>query len=269
MRTASMRSHRRNEWNEGFTLIEVIIVIAILAIVAGAMAPLASRAIDSSRQDLTVKRQQLIYQAIMGDSLTSGSGFVSDIGRLPNANLTELSLIGSLPSYAIQPCGIGVGWRGPYLLEGIDASGHPLDGWGAPMDFVNGQIRSAGLDRDINTAADNILYPANPISANNIGGRVVLTVMTLDSSSSQPVYTPSAGQASLYFAQNGALQTIVLNSITGSYTYPPAGSVLPKGIYAIAATRDPDGSGPLPALTRTITAYCPGGGTVQQTLALR
>jgi prepilin-type N-terminal cleavage/methylation domain-containing protein len=261
-----MKSHHRNN---GFTLIEVIIVIAILAIVAGAMAPLASRAIDSSRQDLTVKREQLIYQAIMGDPLTSGSGFLSDIGRLPNANLTELSLTGALPAYAIQPSGIGAGWRGPYLLEGVDVSGHPLDGWGTPMDFVNGQIRSAGLDRDINTAADNILYPANPITASNVNGRVIFTVMLLDSSSSQPVYAPSAGQATIYFAQNGTLQSVNLNSATGSYTYPPAGSGLPKGIYAITATRDPDGAGPLPALTRTITAYCPGNGTVQQTLALR
>ncbi len=257
------------EHAKGFTLMEVIIVIAILAIVAGAMAPLASRAIDSSRQDLTVKRQRLIYQAIMGDALTSGSGFLSDIGRLPNPALAELSVMGALPPYAIQACGIGAGWRGPYLQDGIDTSGRPLDGWGTPMDFVNGQIRSSGLDRDRNTAADNLLYPANPIVANNINGRVIITVMTLESSSGQPIYAPSTGQATIYFAQNGALQSAVLDSQTGSYTYPPQTAGLPQGIYAVTATRDPDGSGPLPALTRTITAYCPGGGTVQQTLALR
>jgi prepilin-type N-terminal cleavage/methylation domain-containing protein len=249
---------------KGFTLIEVIIVIAILAVAAGAMAPLASRVIDDSRRDQTIKRQQLIYQAIMGDPTAASSGFLSDIGRLPNA-LTELSLIGAIPAYSIGACGIGAGWRGPYLLEGVDSTGRPLDGWGTPMDFVNGQIRSYGLDRNMNTAADNLLYPTVPISANNINGNIIFTVMLLDSSSGQPIYAPSGGQATIFFAQNGALQSVALNSLTGSYTYPAQGARLPKGIYAISATRN-SGAG---TITRTITVFCPGGGTVQQTLALR
>jgi prepilin-type N-terminal cleavage/methylation domain-containing protein len=264
MEMTIMEFRKDRERATGFTLIEVIIVIAILAVVAGAMAPLASRVIDDSRRDQTIKRQQLIYQAIMGDPSAASSGFLSDIGRLPNA-LSELSLLGALPSYSIGACGIGAGWRGPYILEGVDASGRPLDGWGTPMDFVNGQIRSYGLDRTMNTASDNLLYPAAPIRTNNINGSLVLTVLLLDSSSGQSIYTPSGGQATIYFAQNGTLQSVVLNSLTGSYTYPAQGASLPKGIYAISATRNV-GAG---TITRTITAFCPGGGTVQQTLALR
>jgi len=262
---------RRNDLSrsKGFTLIEVIIVIAILAIVAGAMAPLAGRAIDSSRQDQTLRRQQLIYKAILGDPESPGSGFLSDVGRLPNTNLVELAVIGSLPVYSIQTCGIGMGWRGPYLLEGVDTSGRPLDGWGTPMDLVNGQIRSAGQDHNISTAADNLLYPPNPITVNNINGSITFTVMALDNSTSQPTFVPAAGQAAVYFAQDGQMQSFLLTSATGVYTCPSSGASLPQGIHAITATGDPDGAGPQPALTRTITVYCPGGGTVHQVVALR
>jgi prepilin-type N-terminal cleavage/methylation domain-containing protein len=262
---------RRNDLllSKGFTLIEVIIVIAILAILAGAMAPLAGRAIDSSRQDETVRRQKLIYQAILGDPSSPGSGFLSDVGRLPATSLTELAVIGSLPAYAIQTCGVGMGWRGPYLLEGVDSTGRPLDGWGTPMDLVGGQIRSAGPDKSMSSAADNLLYPPNPIATNNINGSIVFSVMAMDNSSSQPTFVPAAGQAIVYYAQNGQMQSFSLTSTTGAYVCPATGLSLPQGIHAITVTGDPDGSGPQLALTRSITVYCPGGGTVHQVVALR
>lgn len=260
--------HRRgNDLSQlkGFTLIEVIIVIAILAVVAGAMAPIASRAIDSSRQDQTVKRQQLIYQAMLGDPSAPGSGFLSDVGRLPGANLTELALIGSLPAYSISSCGIGSGWHGPYLLDGVDSSGRPIDGWGMPMDLVSGQIRSGGPDRNMSAAADNFLYPSNSITTNNINGSIVLNVKALDNSTGQPTFVFASGQAIFYFAQNGQMQSQTLASTSGVY---PSTS-LPQGIHAITVTGDPDGAGSQPALTKTLSVYCPGGGTIHQVVSLR
>lgn len=261
---------RRNDFSrsKGFTLIEVIVVIAILAIVAGAMAPLAGRAIDSSRQDLTLRRQQLIYRAILGDPSSPGSGFLSDVGRLPSS-LVELATMGTLPAYSIQACGVGMGWRGPYLLEGVDSAGRPLDGWGTPMDLVNGQIRSAGPDHSMSSSSDNLLYPPNPIATNNINGSIAFTVMALDSSSGQSVFVPAAGQATVCFAQNGQMQSYLLTSATGVYVCPASGLSLPQGIHAVTATGDPDGAGPQPARTGTVTVYCPGGGTVHQVMALR
>jgi prepilin-type N-terminal cleavage/methylation domain-containing protein len=253
----------------GFTLIEVIIVIAILAVVAGAMAPLAVRTIDSTRQDLTVKRQQAIYRAMLGDPSAPGSGFLSDIGRLPGNNLAELAVTGALPAYSVQPCGVGMGWRGPYLLEGVDSTGRPLDGWGMPMDLVNGQIRSSGPDRIMNTTADNIYYPSTPITVNNINGSIVLEVFALDTSTAQPVFVPAGGQATAYYAQNGTMQSLTNTSSAGSYVFPIAGGSLPQGIHAISVTGDPDGAGPQPSRTSTVMVYCPGGGTAHQMVALR
>jgi prepilin-type N-terminal cleavage/methylation domain-containing protein len=266
-----MRNEKRND---GFTLIEVIIVIAVMAILAGAMAPLAVQMIDNSRVDATRKRQELIYRAILGDPSAPGSGFLSDIGALPGANLSQLTTRGALPPYAIDACGVGVGWRGPYVLEGIDsATGEILDGWGIAMDFVNGgsgfQIRSAGRDRAMNTAVDNLLYPSTPITANNVNGSFTLAVSALDTSTAQPTFVPAGGQITIYFAQSGAMQSVVIASPSGSYIYPPAGVGFPQGIHAINITGDPDGAGSQPAIARMITLYCPGGGTAHQSIALR
>jgi prepilin-type N-terminal cleavage/methylation domain-containing protein len=253
----------------GFTLIEVIIVIAMLAVMAGAMAPLAVRMIDSGRQDATLERQKSIYRSILGDPSAPGSGFLSDIGRLPGANLSELAAVGSLPLYSIQPCGVGMGWRGPYLLEGVDTAGRPLDGWGTPMVLISGQVSSAGPDHNMITTADNLVYPPTPITANNVNGSIVLAVSALDSSTAQPVFVPAGGQATIYYAAGGLIQSLSVSSLSGSYVFPALGTSLPQGIHAINITADPDGAGSQPSLTRAITVYCPGGGTVHQMVALR
>jgi prepilin-type N-terminal cleavage/methylation domain-containing protein len=260
---------RRHSSSAGFTLIEVIIVIAILAVMAGAMAPLAVRMIDNGRQNLTLERQKSIYRSILGDPSAPGSGFLSDIGRLPGANLTDLAVAGTLPSYSLQPCGVGMGWRGPYLLEGVDTAGQPLDGWGTPMVLIGGQISSAGPDRTMITTADNLVYPPTPITANNVNGSIILEVFALDSSTAQPVFVPAGGQATIYYAAGGLMQSLSASSLSGSYVFPAPGANLPQGIHAISITADPDGGGSQPSLTRTITVYCPGGGTAHQMVALR
>lgn len=253
----------------GFTLIEVIIVIAILSIVAGAMAPMAVRMIDGSRRDLTLKRQEAVLKAILGDPSAPGSGFLSDIGRLPGTSLAELTLRGSLPAYTVQPCGTNMGWRGPYVFEGVDANGLIQDGWGTPMGLVGGQIHSAGPDRDPATTGDNILFPPAPLNPVILSGNITMTVLALDTGTAQPTFVPAGGQTTIYFAQNGQMQSALLTSASGTYTYPPAGTTLPQGIYAITVTGDPDGPGSQPARTGTVTVYCPGGGTVHKTVALR
>jgi prepilin-type N-terminal cleavage/methylation domain-containing protein len=258
---------RRHPSSAGFTLIEVIIVIAILAVMAGAMAPLAVRMIDSGRQDTTLQRQKSIYRSILGDPSAPGSGFLSDIGRLPGQDLKELN-IPSLPAYSIQPCGVGVGWRGPYLLEGADAAGQPLDGWGTPMEFIGGRICSAGPDHLMATVADNLVYPSTAIAANNVNGSITLNVLTIDNNTGLPVALLPGGQVIMYFAKDGFMIPQPIVSDTGPYFFPTSGT-LPQGIHAISISGDPDGAGPLTPITRIVTVYCPGGGTAHQTVLLR
>jgi hypothetical protein len=98
------------------------------------------------------------------------------------------------------------------------------------MDFANGQIRSAGPDRSMGTGADNVYYPAVPITANNVYGRITLDALVLDTSTAQPIYVPAGGQATLCYARDGAMQTVAATSATGAYSFPPVGLNLPQEI---------------------------------------
>jgi len=59
---AGSRKKRRNH-NKGFSLVELIIVIAIMAILAAAIAPAVIRYIDKSRKAVDVSTAELVYKA--------------------------------------------------------------------------------------------------------------------------------------------------------------------------------------------------------------
>ncbi len=247
----------------GFTLIEVIVVIAIMAILAGALAPIAIRSLDSSRIDLTQKRLKAAYEAIMGADGQSGSGFLADIGRLPNATLTELLAQSGLPLYTTAHTGnVGMGWRGPYLLDGILA-GRPVDGWGTPLTLAGGQIRSAGPDC-IAGNADDMVYPSQPIAFTT--GIINVNVQVLDATGGG-AYVQKGTGTTFYWAVNGVetSQAVTL-PLNGPFVSP----LLPQGIHALIVSGDPDGpAGPQPPVTATLTVFCRAGATVFQNVGLR
>jgi general secretion pathway protein G len=252
----------------GFTLIEIILVIAVMAILAGALAPLASRSIDSSREDLTRQRERQIFQAIMGAENDDAGGFLADIGRLPVA-LTELAARGALPLYGTANTGsVGMGWRGPYLKDGLNGAGQPVDAWGTPFDYGVaglGVVRSAGADHGLGTA-DDLVYPSNALTNNDLTTTVNLSIKVLDSSGSAPVYVdnPATQSTVVYLANNGA------ENFLAAFPGPsPFSLSLVRGIHAAVVTADPDGAGLQPPIAKTVTIFCRGGNALQQTVALR
>jgi general secretion pathway protein G len=260
--------HDKSPGQPGFTLIEVILVIAVMAILAGAMVPLATRSINSSREDLTRKRELQISEAIMGSDDDEGGGFLSDVGRLP-ASLSELTARGSLPLYNTANAGaVGMGWRGPYLKDGLDSSGQPVDAWGTPFDYGvagAGRIRSAGADHAIGTS-DDLVYPSNALTNNDLTTTVNFSIKVLDSSAAPPVYidNPVVQSTTIYLTSNGAQSSLP------PYPGPsPFSASLSRGIHAITITADPDGAGLQLPITKTITLSCRGGNTLQQTIILR
>lgn len=141
-RAFSMDSHRRpvrGPVRPGLTLIELMAVVAILAILAGAMVPLVSRYAAQARTTAARASLAAVRDAIMGTP--DKPGFLADTGRLPTS-MAELFL---------QPTDVsnfnrdtGLGWRGPYLLNATgvypvnDAYGQKgdpalLDPWGQPI----------------------------------------------------------------------------------------------------------------------------------------
>lgn len=116
--------------NNGFTLIEVIVVMAIISIMAGIMIPMVYRVWESNDEDLTRTRMRELKIALVGDSrlvqngVRTHFGYTGDIGQLP-ASLNDL----------ITDPGVS-NWNGPYVPAGFDAATFSKDAWDRAIEFV-------------------------------------------------------------------------------------------------------------------------------------
>ncbi|MCX7934594.1 MAG: type II secretion system GspH family protein [Planctomycetota bacterium] len=138
------------------TLIELLLVLAILAMLAGLLVSSADTMMDRARVDETERRGQAVVQAICGEGGSMGR-FLADLGRPPllvslakGKQLSELwsqegspagaygeaattvdwgeAVAGVAPQTLFKlPCG----WRGPYLQISGDTfyDGWPEGGW--------------------------------------------------------------------------------------------------------------------------------------------
>src|SRR5687767_11152829 len=88
------RSSLRRCAARGFTLIEVVIVLGVIAVLAAFLAPLAFQGIQSSRETATTTQVERIFLAIVGEPSKGNFGYLGDMGRLP-ATLDELVTQGS------------------------------------------------------------------------------------------------------------------------------------------------------------------------------
>jgi len=141
----------------GMTLIELLLVLAILAMLAGLLVSSADGMMDRARLDETERRGQAVVEAVLGDG-KEASRFMADMGRPPillstesGKQLSELwepgangrrygqattpavpwpledTGVSGLPTSFTLDCG----WRGPYLdIPGTQFfDGWPAGGW--------------------------------------------------------------------------------------------------------------------------------------------
>ena len=134
MKTSTRRS--------GFTLLELLIVMSLVALLAGVMVPATGSIMRSQRRGATIDELELLSLAVQE--------FYRDTRTFP---ATPLDL-----SSSATP-----GWSGPYLRGTVDdpwsgQSGYVIDGFGNPYTFsTNGlelTITSDGADRTNGTADD-------------------------------------------------------------------------------------------------------------------
>jgi prepilin-type N-terminal cleavage/methylation domain-containing protein len=198
----------------GFTLIEVIVVIAVVSILASMAVPYAVRFIDQGRVEGTRRQLEEIHRAIVGDPRASSAGFVGDMGRLP-ASLPQLITRGTQPSASYGLLGVKHGWDGPYVRIGYSQDAYLYDGWGRALVYsaATGRIQSRGPNPLAAATADDIWYPpANVAPAGSI--LVNLHVWRTDNTSSQYILNPQpVGPFSgmrmdvrMYYSVNGVEQ---------------------------------------------------------------
>lgn len=142
----------RIEREKGLSLIEVIIILAVLVVLIALLVPSTVQILTAARRDVTLDEMENLKKAMIGDpnlktsGVRSSFGYLGDMGNLP-ATLDDLMTQGGQPAYAFDSSkGVGAGWRGPYatLGPGSDAASHRVDAFGndytySGTNYVNGQ----------------------------------------------------------------------------------------------------------------------------------
>jgi prepilin-type N-terminal cleavage/methylation domain-containing protein len=216
----------------GFTLLEVVLVIAVLAILTTALAPTVLQRLVESRVDQTRAEELKLYEAVVGRSDEGSYGFVGDIGRLPRG-VEELLQPNGLPLYTTQTTGrVGIGWNGPYANFGASRNDILRDAFGRLYTGVEqGQIRSAGADGVAGTA-DDIVSPPAPT---NVGGRLQVVVKTIVEQ--KVLADPPGCEVRLFYAAEGR-EAVLADGVA-----PFIFENVPAGLHAVVVMGPPPGSG--------------------------
>jgi len=128
MRTTKRHARPRSA-NGGFTLIEILVVVAVLAVLAALVAPNVFGHLGTAKDAAARSQMEMLGAAL--------DAYRLDNGRYPTT-AQGLETLRSEPVVEPRPRN----WRGPYLRRAV-----PLDPWGNPYVFVSpGEANPNGYD---------------------------------------------------------------------------------------------------------------------------
>jgi len=108
----------------GFTLLETLTSLIIVAVMAAVLAPLAASLMDANRAGQTYDELAKIHTAIVGDPRKGTYGYIGDVGKFPD----------SLLDLVEKPASNPPGWNGPYLADARVEAGILYDVYGSPIE---------------------------------------------------------------------------------------------------------------------------------------
>ncbi len=122
------KASRRRTRVAGFTLIEILVVIVVIAILATLVAPNVFQHVGTAKATTAKSQIEMISSAL--------DAYRLDTGAFPNT-AQGLQALQELPTVDTP-----TNWRGPYLRKAV-----PLDPWGRPYVFVSpGEVNTKGFD---------------------------------------------------------------------------------------------------------------------------
>jgi len=249
---------RRAKQHAAFSLIEAAVALAIIAILAGAVAPLAVKALNQQREFKTRDSLKAAFEAMFGARDRRVANLRADIGFNPGAlaNLSVLTLkngtggSASVKDYGLDASyGIYWGYNGPYW-SGTLAGNSPVDAWGRPMQLrvVGGgwQVFSLGANGVSETAVgsstpggDDLLYPAAPGQPNSFTAVLNVTVnFTGQKTGTVTAYVRNPTGAAMV-ATNYSIPAVgsgAQYTFTNSYSLPTLTYNFPAGGVALVIT---------------------------------
>jgi general secretion pathway protein G len=129
MKYVTKRPALRIRVRGGFTLIEILVVIAVISLLAALVAPNVFQHVGTAKD--AVARSQI---EMLGAALDA---YRLDNGRYPSTQ-QGLDALWALPSAEPRPSN----WRGPYLRKQV-----PLDPWGTAYVYASpGDVHPTGYD---------------------------------------------------------------------------------------------------------------------------
>jgi len=147
----------RNSFERGFTIIEMVVVIAIIALLAGIITPLVFNVLDEGNEAATRQEMANIRTAITRyyehvnkwppTWVTDGSGEAFSGLKMLAATKTNRGFLlpcdssGKPYSYtepeAEYDSSKGMGWKGPYIADSDDEMGFYFDAWDQKYTYVS------------------------------------------------------------------------------------------------------------------------------------
>lgn len=113
-------------FDSGFTLIEMVIIILVVAVLASVGIPVLGNVIKSARKEATRKELLTLKTAIVGRAGPSSiRGYENDVGEPPP---TLRGLVTRPADVADYDRFSRTGWNGPYLEA--EGESYLLDAWG-------------------------------------------------------------------------------------------------------------------------------------------